>query len=228
MNATTWDRTTNLTAMLALLRQRKFERPLRLFACACCRLVWNLLPEGAYRRAVEVAEAHAEGRATRPALKRAHKLARELDERLAALDDDETLAGEIDAAAATLNASDPDQIGKRALTAANNCAYVLGEEAHSILFADLLREIIGKPFRRVVIAPTWLTWNEGLVRHLATTIHAEQAFDRLPILGDALEDAGCADPDLLSHLRLAEPHARGCWALTALRTASQSRRGIKQ
>jgi hypothetical protein len=37
--------------------------------------------------------------------------------------------------------------------------------------------------------------------------------DRLAVLADALEDAGCADPDLLAHLRGPGPHVRGCWAL---------------
>ena len=44
-------------------------------------------------------------------------------------------------------------------------------------------------------------------------IYQERAFERLPILADALEEAGCDDPDILSHLRGPGPHVRGCWAL---------------
>jgi hypothetical protein len=44
-------------------------------------------------------------------------------------------------------------------------------------------------------------------------IYDERAFDRLPVLADALEDAGCADADLLGHLRGPGPHVRGCWAV---------------
>jgi hypothetical protein len=44
-------------------------------------------------------------------------------------------------------------------------------------------------------------------------IAEDRAFDRLPILADALEDAGCDDGDLLAHLRGDGPHVRGCWAL---------------
>jgi hypothetical protein len=49
---------------------------------------------------------------------------------------------------------------------------------------------------------------------LANGIYAERAFDRMPILADALQDAGCDSEALLSHLRDADAtHVRGCWAL---------------
>jgi hypothetical protein len=63
------------------------------------------------------------------------------------------------------------------------------------------------------VDPSWLAWNGGTVRNLAQSIYDERAFDRLPVLADALEDAGCADADLLGHLRGPGPHARGCWAV---------------
>ncbi len=90
--------------------------------------------------------------------------------------------------------------------------------------ASLLREIIGNPFRPVTpprriggknvlmtlgdllesddgLVCTWLTWNDGIVVKMAQAIHDERAFDRLPILADALEDAGCDDESILRHLR---------------------------
>ena len=82
--------------------------------------------------------------------------------------------------------------------------------------ADLLREIFGNPFRPAVIDPYWRAWNDGAVIHLAQAIYDERAFDRLPILADALEDAGCALVELLAHLRGAGPHVRGCWVLDRL------------
>ena len=36
---------------------------------------------------------------------------------------------------------------------------------------------------------------------------------RLAVLSDALEEVGCTDTALLSHLRSPGPHVRGCWAL---------------
>jgi hypothetical protein len=73
-----------------------------------------------------------------------------------------------------------------------------------------LRDIVGNPFRPVAIDPAWRT---STVVGLATAIYAERAFDRLPILADALEDAGCDQLDLLAHCRSDGPHVRGCWAV---------------
>jgi hypothetical protein len=70
--------------------------------------------------------------------------------------------------------------------------------------------------RKFAIRIEWLTWNGGTVGQIAQAIYEEEAFDRMPILADALEEAGCADADLLCHLRSAGSHARGCWALDAV------------
>ncbi len=51
---------------------------------------------------------------------------------------------------------------------------------------------------------------------LAAAVYEERAFDRLPLLADALEDAGCTNAELLGHLRGPGPHARGCRALDLL------------
>jgi hypothetical protein len=77
--------------------------------------------------------------------------------------------------------------------------------------AALLRDIFGNPFRPVAFDPAWRTIDVML---LAQGIYEERAFDRMPILADALQDAGCEHDDILGHLR--DPHAahvRGCWAL---------------
>jgi hypothetical protein len=52
-----------------------------------------------------------------------------------------------------------------------------------------------------------------LVRGLAEGIYADRAFDRLPILADALEEAGCTDAEVLAHCRGPGPHVRGCWVV---------------
>jgi hypothetical protein len=70
--------------------------------------------------------------------------------------------------------------------------------------------------RNLVVRPEWLAWGDGTVAGIARSVYEEQAFDRLPILADALEDAGCADNDLLAHLRGPGPHARGCVVLDRL------------
>jgi hypothetical protein len=77
--------------------------------------------------------------------------------------------------------------------------------------AAILREVFGNPFRPVAFDPSWRT---STVLALANGIYQERAIDRLPILADALQDAGCDSDDLLNHLRdPTVPHVRGCWAL---------------
>jgi hypothetical protein len=80
----------------------------------------------------------------------------------------------------------------------------------------LLREVFGNPFRPVAVDPYWLAWNDGTVVRLAQVVYEERAFDRLPILADALEEAGCDNTDILSHCRQPGEHVRGCWALDLL------------
>jgi hypothetical protein len=82
--------------------------------------------------------------------------------------------------------------------------------------ANLIRCIVGNPFRPVSIDPAWLTWNNRTMSALAETIYTERAFDRLPILGDALEEAGCDNADILNHCRGPGPHARACWVVDLL------------
>jgi len=79
--------------------------------------------------------------------------------------------------------------------------------------SDLLRDIFGNPFRPVAADPSWLT---STVVELAHGVYAEKAFDRLPILADALQDAGCEQPDILAHCRQPDEHVRGCWPVDAL------------
>jgi hypothetical protein len=83
--------------------------------------------------------------------------------------------------------------------------------------ADLLRCIFGPlPFRPVVIDPSWLTWNGGTIPKLAEAIYDERRFGDLPILADALEEAGCTDADTLAHCRSGGEHVRGCWVVDLL------------
>src|SRR5205807_298981 len=80
----------------------------------------------------------------------------------------------------------------------------------------LLHDIIGNPFRPVRFDPSCLTYNDGTVVKLARSIYDERAFDRLPILADALEEAGCQDGEILGHCRQPGMHVRGCWVVDCL------------
>ncbi len=89
-------------------------------------------------------------------------------------------------------------------------------EAEGRMQASLIRDIFGNPFRRVTVDPSWLAWNDGTVVKMAQAIYDERAFDHLPVLADALEEAGCHVPDLVAHCRAPSEHARGCWVLDLL------------
>jgi hypothetical protein len=79
--------------------------------------------------------------------------------------------------------------------------------------AILLRDIFGNTFCAAALDERWLTWNGGVTPKLAEAIYEERAFDRLPVLADALEDAGCAEPAILEHCRSGGEHVRGCWVV---------------
>lgn len=82
------------------------------------------------------------------------------------------------------------------------------EKAH---LAVLVRDIFGNPFRPVAFDPSWRTSD---VVALAQGIYDDRAFNRMPILADALQDAGCTNDDILTHCRDTNtPHARGCWVV---------------
>ncbi len=79
-----------------------------------------------------------------------------------------------------------------------------------IIECQLIRDIFGNPFRPVVADPAGLT---PTVVGIASAIYADRVFDRMPILADALEEAGCTNADVLLHCRGAGPHVRGCWVV---------------
>jgi hypothetical protein len=80
----------------------------------------------------------------------------------------------------------------------------------------LLIDLLGDRFQPSKAVGPWLEHDGGTALNLARTVYEDRAFDRLPVLADALEEAGCDDPALLEHLRGPGPHVRGCWVLDRL------------
>ena len=79
--------------------------------------------------------------------------------------------------------------------------------------ADLVRDVFGNPYRPAAFSPEWRT--ETVVA-MATGMAAAGDFFPMPVLADALDDAGCTDERILDHCRGHGPHARGCWVLEAI------------
>ena len=77
-------------------------------------------------------------------------------------------------------------------------------------YATFLRDIFGNPFRPVTFDPNWRT---STAVALAAQMYDSRDFSTMPILADALQDAGCENADILDHCRGAGPHVRGCWVV---------------
>lgn len=215
------------TALLAFAEGRASPRKLRLFACACVRRGWSLLRYRAPRHAVETAERYAEGQANDAELGQAR-------------DQAEVSAGNAPEfeqyayqAAAACVAEDAAGAARGAVEAMRQQAIrtvcyeltpgenegranALAADAEGRAQCDLLRELLGNPYRPLAIDVTWLAAADGAARAMSEWIEREQRFDELPYLADALTDAGCRNDALLDHLRGPDDHYRGCWALDAL------------
>jgi hypothetical protein len=187
--------------MLEFLRGKASERKLRLFAVACCRRIWHLLTDERSRKAVEVEERKAEGQITET------ELAEIIYDADAPHDAPYFLSSNAWFAATACSSDAAWDAAKR-----ESDPLVAGDIQHDAQ-AALLRCIFGNPFRSIALDPAWMT---GTVSALAQAIHNDRAFDRLPILADALEDAGCTNADILSHCRQPGEHCRGCWIVDLL------------
>jgi hypothetical protein len=200
--------------MLAFLRGSASERKLRLFACACCRRLWHLLAGNPARQAVEVAERYADGLADQAEMAAASAA-------LVHLPRPPGAGPQSFFAHAAVSYLFAAAEGGPASCAAAVASWACGADrsaatAHTAQ-AGLLRDAFGGPSRAPArLSPAWLAWEGGTVRHLAAAAYEGRDFGRLPILADALEEAGCDAAELLAHLRGPGPHARGCWALDLL------------
>ena len=215
MTESEWSTCTEVDAMLGAIHGRIGERKLRLFGAACCRQVWRYLRDEESRRAVEMAEAFAEGGATDADLRKARRDARGVSERLAfeagLMMSLRTWARRDAVAAAVLVAEtriSPDAIAAKAREAITSSPDPPKDQC------SILRCILGPlPFRTIAPERGWLGGAEGTVEMMAGSIALDRAFHRMPYLGDALEEGGCTDIDILEHCRHRGEHFRGCWVL---------------
>jgi hypothetical protein len=217
--------------MLKFLRGKASERKLRLFAVACCRRIGHLIQDSTCQRAMEVAELHAErlvddevlGAACHAAMAVAEVAHSRLTDDLCRPDSMvEFFTAEADwassLAASHAASASPANAHKAAWMAARAApdrpsARRAADLAELAAQAALLRDIFNNPFRPVTNNSSWLT---PAVVYLAGNIYELRTFERLPVLADALQDAGCADPELLDHCRQGGEHVRGCWVIDLL------------
>lgn len=198
-----WLRAGDPEQMVTFLGERGSLRRWRLFACACCWRILPLLTDERSRNAVSVAERLAEGLA-KP---REVEAARE-DAEVAVVE----ARLELHPALAALAAANALAMPRRAYAHAAG-ATGSGKGDERAAQCQLLRELFGNPFRPFVRDAGWLT---PAVRAVAAHVYEREAWEEMPVLGDALEDAGCGDEQALGHCRAGGPHVRGCWVVDAI------------
>lgn len=202
-----WLATTDAPALIdfALTGDLVSTRKLRLFACACARQVLPFIVAVDAAAVLEAAERLADNQLNDPgdwfaALDHAY------DNRVRSADGERLLAEVLEGtihhdagrgaaeALAKLRAFEMDAFGP------------LATEYH----VALVREVFGNPFRPLDFAP----WRTGTAVALTHTMYESREFGAMPILADALQDAGCDNDDVLTHCRdTSATHVRGCWVV---------------
>jgi hypothetical protein len=210
------------------------RRKLRLFACACCRRLWEMLP-AACRDGIDVAERFADKLATDEDCQTAYARV------FAVVTADIQQRGQrrqrnalSHTLTAVYDACSPGAMTiQGALASARHSTHAIGAAAGVAATADtyeytydtakvqealeqsrLVRDLFGNPFNPVTLLPEWRT---DTVLALARQMYESRDFSAMPILADALQDTGCEHTDILNHCRDSEQaHVRGCWVVDIL------------
>jgi hypothetical protein len=216
-----WTSCADPGVMLHAVHGKADDRSLRLFACVCVREIFSLLPDPRSHQAVETAEQFAEGKTSTEALEAASKEARAADltvpraARFAAWattkSDAWTAAWDASWDAAEAAATPRKEAGKTIVP-------ILFDEVRTHQ-AQLLRALV-PPTPPPQIDPRWLRWHDGRVFRIAQVIREQDRYSELPSLADALAEAGCTDPTILS-CRVRSPHVRSSWVVDALLAVSE-------
>jgi hypothetical protein len=213
--------------MLEFLRGKTSDRKLCLLACSCCRLLPSLLRDPEGLNALEIMERQADGLISHGELDIAFDGAMTALQRVTnGLWHPEwqvlcarTLVHLIERRWADVLAVMQNVRAAAAAETSISRGYLANDKCESAVAHEkdfqsgMVRDIFVSPFRPVALDCTWTT---STVTALAQAIYDDRAFDRLPILADALEDAGCTDADILAHCRGGGEHVRGCWVVDLL------------
>lgn len=216
-------------------RVTKYNRRLQyLLGVAICRRVNYLFPDPCCRQALEVAEAFAEGTANLSELQAACDAVDAIDSPnlpvaawaaaravywLGPDDYQLTEAVElvIDAAgyqaaiqAGMLTVDDGVNIGRAVW---EHPVFTAGKREEEAALCRVIRDVLGNPFQPVTFSPAW---KSSTVVSLAKQMYASHDFSAMPILANALQDAGCDNPAILDHCRGSLPHVRGCWVVSGI------------
>jgi hypothetical protein len=230
MTEANWLTATDPYDMLLSFPAEWARRKLWLYGCACVRRAWDLIRDPRTRACVEAAEAVVDGHAGEHRIGEAWQVF-EAAENAGPLADDRGMDSHevirnllvfVDPAAALSIASEiAEGVGAAAAWSIpagpaggwsedRRRAFDAAKWAERAAQAALLRDVFGNPYRPPTFDPQWRS-NDAAA--LAVAIYQDRAFDRLPLLSDALMDAGCDSADILAHCRDNGPHVRGCWVV---------------
>jgi hypothetical protein len=213
-----WDDCDDAGRMLQFLHfgRRISDRKLRLLGCACARLVWDRAGAEPPATTIETAEAFADGLSTKAGLRRARQDVRRVRYDLEGKDSTSRPswgAYWLAEVVATENAF--GAVVDELVRLSPSCLFLGAPEWSSV--CDLIRHTAGDPFDRVSIPYGSMT---PTVVSLAASAYEERLSpsgeldrDRLAVLSDSLEEAGCDAGAFLDHLRGPGPHFRGCWVI---------------
>jgi len=206
----------DLSRLLRHVYPTASDRKLRLFTCTCCAVLRPHYSDPNVIRALDLAEQWADGSVARSVLNSARRAAGWSN--ATPYVGVSTHAGSANVAVHAANlATWPRRglesgAGWNALFASRELGLLPDrnqgwvDEHH----ANLFRDIFGNPFRPVAFDPAWRTSDST---GIAAKMYESREFSAMPILADALEEAGCDNTDILLHCRMPGTHIRGCWVV---------------
>jgi hypothetical protein len=207
---TEWLTGTDPQELLYGLPDRICPRKFRLIALACCQRMSHRLTHELSQEAVVMAEQNAEGMVSDDELRNLSQRFRfEYNQRLAASGRNwnSMNTSDLDAAYEMTFKIFPASVVSRVVEAAKN------QTEERAVLCGLIRCVVGNPYAPAPVYPPRVS---STVNALAQAIYNDRAFQRMGVLADALEDAGCTDTDILNHCQGPGPHFRGCWVLDLL------------
>jgi hypothetical protein len=207
--------------MQACLKDRVSFRKLALFAFACCHHINPGLTDPRSVRALQVAERFVEGSASEEEWQAAYGESKSvcymfqeilLYEVSVLSPGEPSLAANLIDTAVVLSNSDFKYVQQVCYIAKH--AQGLGDEGRERRWqAQVLCDILGEIEPSPELKSSWYT---DAAISLARRMYDSRDFSPMPILADALEDAGCDNKTIMNHCRSGGPHVRGCWVVDLL------------
>jgi hypothetical protein len=227
-----WLRAQNPGLMFDFVRERKVSpRRLRLATVGFCRLAWPFVPplphplDAGCLALLDLAEQYADGLAKFTQMTAARRALAEPDVPRGGPSDAKVAAvwfasgrdpatGGIESAARLLGISWSGDKELEMPATRVRFGFLMREGGDWVAacraMIAVVRDVFGNPFRAVPFDPNWRTTAAvGVARQM----YESRDCSAMPILADALQDAGCADPNILDHCRGDSPHVRGCWVV---------------